>query len=99
MRLGPIDVGPGGAVDHRPRVVLDHEPVDRLAVEDVELVVAQGDRLVIYRAGSERNVAAEHAGAACDQDLHAQMVGFTAASAPSHLQWSRISELSPIMNR
>ena len=86
VRLGPIDVGPGSAVDHRPRVVLDHEPVDRLAVEDVQLVVAQGDRLVIDRAGGERYVAAEHAGAACDQDLQLDLTlsgaGFRSCRRP-----------------
>jgi hypothetical protein len=69
VRLGAVHVGPGRAVDHRAWVVIDDALLDRRAVEDVQLVVSQSDRLVVDGLGGERHVPAEHAGAACDQDL------------------------------
>src|SRR5207302_3381399 len=81
--LRAVDVRPGSAVHDRSRVALDECLLDRLGVADVELVVAQRDRLVPDGLSRPRDIASEHAGAACDQDL----------------QWMRISELSPTMNR
>ena len=68
--LGPVDVGPGGAVDHHVGALQLELRADRRLVGDVELGVAEADHVVAGVAGGEHDVAAEHAARACDEDLH-----------------------------
>ncbi len=68
--LGAVDVGPGGAVDHHVGPLELELGVNRRLVGDVEFGVAEADYVVAGVAGGEDDVAPEHSGRACDENLH-----------------------------
>jgi hypothetical protein len=69
-RLGAVDVGPGGAVDHHVGPLQLQPAAKRGGGGDVELGAAVADHLVAGVAGGEHHVAAQHPGGSGDEQLH-----------------------------
>jgi hypothetical protein len=68
--LGPVDVGPGRAVDHRAGALAGDDALDPGGVRDVEVVVRESDHLVAHVLGDPDDIVAEHPVRAGDQDPH-----------------------------
>ena len=68
--LGAVDVGPGGAVDHRVRARVADGAAHGVGVGDVQVGPGQGDDLVAGVPCGRHHVAAEHARGPRYQEAH-----------------------------
>ena len=68
--LGAVDVGPGGAVDHRVGLASRDGGAHGVGVGDVEVGPGEGDDLVAGARCGRHDVAAEHARGARDEEAH-----------------------------
>ena len=69
-RLGAVDVGPRGAVDHRARLGRRDDAAHVVGIGDVELGAGEGEDVVPQPGGGSGDGLPEHPRAAGDQQAH-----------------------------
>ena len=83
-RLGAVDVGPRGAVDHRARLGRRDDAAHVVGIGDVELGAGEGDDVVPQPGGGGGDGLPEHARASGDQQAHRGIFAHRGPGGRSH---------------
>src|SRR5262249_53605131 len=68
--LRPVDLGPAGAVDHRPGSLPSDHSLHPSRIRYIEVVVAESHHLMAHALGDAGDVPPEHPVGAGDEQLH-----------------------------